>query len=98
MTYEVKITAVKPAGVKWFDQEHQAVFEELKSWAKTLPGLIRVKKLIGQSSDDVSVKMYQFIDEAAYIDYTNSLLNNPLDAQRKAYNTANGIQVTHEVI
>jgi hypothetical protein len=96
--YKVKITSTKPSGVKWFNQENQVKFEELNSWVKALPGLINIKKLVGQSTENVSVKLFTFTDETAYANFIREHDINPLEAERRSYNEANGITIIKEIV
>jgi hypothetical protein len=98
MVYNVKVTATKPDESRWFRQDNLEKFDELNSWVMSLPGLVGTKKLIDQSTDNVVVKVFRFTDEAAYHNFISELDSSPLESERRAYNSANGIKITYQVI
>lgn len=96
MSYTVKVTSVKPDGVRWFSDVNPESFQSYKAWAATIAGTVSVKK--ERPDENTLVRTYVFENEETYTNFLNENRANVDNLLRQDYNMANGISFVLEVV
>ena len=100
MPVNVKTTATKPPGAKWFrvhklETQEFTDLPDVDAWTMSLPGFVSFKK--SEISDLVTEEVIVFQDTEAFINYQKQRETSATFIARRDYNLANNIRSVVEV-
>lgn len=89
MPYTSKVTAVRPAGVQWFNAANPAVSKSELDWVKAQPGFVQLA--VEAVNANTLVSTIVFADKASYDAMDAARANRDDFKARKMYCEVNGI-------
>lgn len=96
MSISVKNVSVKPAGIQWFGQANPVAARRLIAWVQAQPGVLSA---IGRvTAPNTYTTLTVFESQAAYDAFQAALAANADAQARQAYATAQGFEITTEIL